>query len=190
MLIVSQNISNYDFQIPSDCIFRINLAWCGSINEIESILKKQNKNKIFLDLPIGRIKPPNNRYTLNELIPIITKFNNVKFLAVSNVETKEDLDKFINSIPSNIIIVPKIESPNGINNIESIIEAIPSPEKILMLDHDDLFSSIIKNGEKTEKFQEHIQKLVEFCNENNISLLRTVGVIFSDDEKRTTQYIK
>ena len=27
-------------------------------------------------------------------------------------------------------------------------------------------------------------------NYNNISLLRTVGVIFSDDEKRTTQYVK
>jgi len=33
-------------------------------------------------------------------------------------------------------------------------------------------------------------KLIEFCNENNIILLRTVGVIFSDDEKRITQYIK
>ena len=30
----------------------------------------------------------------------------------------------------------------------------------------------------------------KYCNENNISLLRTVGVIFSDSEKRITQYIK
>ena len=29
-----------------------------------------------------------------------------------------------------------------------------------------------------------------FCDEENILLLRTVGVMFSDDEKRTTQYEK
>ena len=30
----------------------------------------------------------------------------------------------------------------------------------------------------------------DFCFENNITLLRTIGVIFSDMEKRETQYIK
>ena len=59
-----------------------------------------------------------------------------------------------------------------------------------MLDHDDLFSSIIYNNEDKNKFQEHIKSLIDFCNANNISLLRTVGVVFSDDEKRTTQYEK
>ena len=28
-----------------------------------------------------------------------------------------------------------------------------------------------------------------FCKENNITLLRTIGVIFSDEEKRITEYI-
>jgi len=59
-----------------------------------------------------------------------------------------------------------------------------------MLDHDDLFSSIIHNNEDKDNFQEYIKKLIDFCEENNISLLRTVGVVFSDDEKRTTQYEK
>jgi len=59
-----------------------------------------------------------------------------------------------------------------------------------MLDHDDLFSSIIRNNEDKNSFQEYIKKLIGFCDEENISLLRTVGVMFSDDEKRTTQYEK
>jgi len=59
-----------------------------------------------------------------------------------------------------------------------------------MLDHDDLFSSIINNNEDKNSFQEYIKNLVDFCEENNISLLRTVGVMFSDDEKRITQYEK
>ena len=59
-----------------------------------------------------------------------------------------------------------------------------------MLDHDDLYSNLIKNKESSSKFTEYITTLKEFCDKNNIVLLRTIGVIFSDEEKRTTQYIK
>lgn len=59
-----------------------------------------------------------------------------------------------------------------------------------MLDHDDLFSSIIRSNENEEKFQQYIKKLIDYCENNDISLLRTVGVVFSDDEKRITQYKK
>ena len=47
-----------------------------------------------------------------------------------------------------------------------------------MLDHDDLFSSIIRNKDNKDSFQNHIKKLVDYCQENNIELLRTVGVVF------------
>ena len=46
------------------------------------------------------------------------------------------------------------------------------------------------NNEDKSKFQEYIQILIDYCEQNKISLLRTVGVVFSDDEKRTTQYQK
>ena len=59
-----------------------------------------------------------------------------------------------------------------------------------MLDHDDLFSNIIKNNENKDNFQMYIKKLDEYCEKNQISLLRTVGVVFSDDERRLTQYEK
>ena len=52
------------------------------------------------------------------------------------------------------------------------------------------FSSLIKKGEDPSKFKEYINSLQNFCFENNIILLRTIGVIFSDMEKRETQYIK
>ena len=190
MLIISQNVGNYELGIPKNTVLRINLAWCNSIIELESILKTHQENKIFIDLPIGRIKPPNNKYTLKEIIPLFEIYKNIKYFAVSNVETDTDLDEFLNSIPKNIIIVPKIESPKGVKNIEKIVKKLDHEEKIVMLDHDDLFSSIIKNNENKEKFQEYIKILIDYCNDNQISLLRTVGVIFSDDEKRTTQYIK
>ena len=59
-----------------------------------------------------------------------------------------------------------------------------------MLDHDDLYSNLIKKNESPEKFKEYIFKLTEFCQKNNVIMLRTIGVIFSDDEKRITQYMK
>ena len=39
-------------------------------------------------------------------------------------------------------------------------------------------------------FKEYIKKLVIFCEKNNVKLLRTIGVVFSDTEKRISQYIK
>ena len=62
--IISQNTTNYGIQVPNDTILRINLAWCSSVKQLKTILDKHKNNSIFLDLPIRRIKPPNNKYTL------------------------------------------------------------------------------------------------------------------------------
>ncbi len=190
MLIISQNATDYDLGFPKDAVLRINLAWCNSIEELENILKKNSNYGIFVDLPIGRLKPPNNRYTLNEIIPILENYNNIRYFAVSNVDDDNDLNDFVNSVPKNITIVPKIESPNGVKNIEKIITKLEYDKKFVMLDHDDLFSNIKKNNEDPSMFQVYIKQLMEKCKENNVGLLRTVGVVFSDDEKRQTQYIK
>ena len=190
MLLVSQNAGNYNIILPNDTIFRINLAWCNNINELEEKLSNNKKSEFFIDLPVGRIKPPNNRYTLDDMIPIIKTHSNVKFFAVSNVESKNDLIEFLEKLPNSVNIVPKIESPNAVQNIDEICNALKTDKKIVMLDHDDLFSSIIRNKDNKDSFQNHIKKLVDYCQENNIELLRTVGVVFSDDEKRITQYEK
>ena len=190
MLLVSQNAGNYNIILPNDTIFRINLAWCNNINELEEKLSNNKKSDFFIDLPVGRIKPPNNKYTLDDMIPIIKTHSNVKFFAVSNVESKNDLIEFLEKLPNSVNIVPKIESPIAVQNIDEICNALKTDKKIVMLDHDDLFSSIIRNEDNKDSFQNHIKKLVDYCQENNIELLRTVGVVFSDDEKRITQYEK
>ena len=190
MRIISQNVTNYGIEVSKDTIFRINLAWCSSIDELKVMLQKHSDNKIFLDLPIKRIKTPNNRYTLDDLIPIISSHKQIKYFAVSNVESSDDLKYFIKKLPQNIILVPKIESPTAIKNISDIVNALPANEKILMLDHDDLFSAIIKSNEPVDIFKKYIQQLVDYCNSNKIILLRTIGVMFSDEEKRISDYIK
>ena len=74
-------------------------------------------------------------------------------------------------------------------NIKDITNVL-GDKKIVMLDHDDLYSNLIKKNEIPEKFKDYIVNLSEFCQENNVTLLRTIGVVFSDEEKRTTQYMK
>lgn len=189
MLILSQNLSNYDFPIPENSVYRINLAWVNSINDLKILLNKHKAHPIFLDLPIGRTKPPNNSYSLENLIDILNNYSNIKYLAVSNVNSTDDLEEIVKLLPNNVIIVPKIESPTGVENVAKIVSFLPSEEKILMLDHDDLFSALIKNKQPSSTFINYINQLVDFCDKNNVTLLRTIGVIFSDKEKRITQYM-
>jgi hypothetical protein len=188
LIILSQNLTNFDFPIPSDSVFRINLAWVNDLEELKILLKKHEKHEIFLDLPIGRTKPPHNKYTFDDILPLLNS-KNIKFFAISNVESPNDILTYLNKLPEHITIVPKIESPEGIDNIEKITQVLKG-EKIVMLDHDDLFSKLIKNNEKPSKFKDYITKLLEYGNQNNIKVLRTIGVVFSEEERRTTQYLR
>ena len=188
MLIVSQNITNYDVNLPDDVIFRINLAWINDLETLRNILHKHETHSIFIDLPKDRTKPPNNKYSMDEIKPILENYSNIKYLAISNVDSKEVLNKFLEYIPENIIVVPKIESPLGIKNIKEISNLLGN-EKIIMLDHDDLYSSMLKSNEDPKNFSIHIQSLIDYCNQNNITLLRTVGVMFADTEKRVSDYV-
>ena len=107
---------------------------------------------------------------------------------MSNIHSVEDLKIYLNAIPKQVTIVPKIESVDGVTNVKQITDAL-GIEKILMLDHDDLYSSIISSKQPTSKFLECFNILVDYCNNHNIILLRTIGVVFSDQEKRITDYI-
>ena len=101
--IISQNIINYGIEIPDNTILRINLAWCSSVKQLRNILEGHKNNSIFIDLPIKRIKPPNNKYTLNDLISVISSYSQIKYFAISNVESASDLEDYIQNIPPNII---------------------------------------------------------------------------------------
>ena len=106
------------------------------------------------------------------------------------INKKEDLDEYITKIPKNITIVPKIESSIGVDNIESITNKLEYKERIIMLDHDDLYIDLLKLNIPTEKFSYYMNKLIDFCKTNNILLLRTVGIIFTNEDKNVSDYIR
>ena len=189
MLIVSQNITNYGLSMPKNAVFRINLAWVNSISDLEILLKSHQNHPIFLDLPINRTKPPNNRYSLEEIIEIIKNNQNIKYLAVSNVESKHDLTKYLEILPKSITLVPKIESHRAVENIIEIANSLDYQSRVFMLDHDDLYSNLLKSNISPDKFTYYVNQLSEFCKSNKIILLRTIGVMFSDEEKRISDYV-
>lgn len=190
MILISQNITNYDIPIPENSVFRINLSWINSTAQLIKLLELHKSRKIFLDLPINRTKPPNNRYSLDDIISILKTHNNIEYIAISNVESAVDLDEYIELVPKNITIVPKIESHTGVENIKSIIEKLVGGEKIVMLDHDDLYSNLLKSNISSDKFSYYINNLIQFCKSNNIMLLRTIGIIFTDEDKNVSDYVR
>ena len=188
MLIVSQNLTNYDVNLPDDVIYRINLARINDLDTLKNILEKHENHKIFIDLPKNRTKPPNNKYSMEQIKPILEKYKNIKYFAISNVDSQHVLTEFLEYIPKNIIVVPKIESPLGVKNIKEILNLLGN-EKIVMLDHDDLYLSMLNSQDDPKNFPEYIKSLINSCNENNVTLLRTVGVMFADTEKRISDYV-
>ena len=189
MIIISQNITNYDIPVPKNAVFRINLAWVNNLNDLTDILEKHKEIKIFLDLPVNRTKPPNNRYTLDDIIDIVKIHSNIEYFAISNVESKNNLVEYIEKLPKSITLVPKIESHLGIENIEEIAKCLDYKPCVIMLDHDDLYSNLLKSKISSDKFTVYINQLAEFCKSNKITLLRTIGVLFGDDEKKISDYV-
>ena len=190
MILISQNVTNYDIPIPENSVFRINLAWVNSIAELKKLLEIHRTHVIFLDLPVNRTKPPNNKYSLNDIVSILENYDSIRYIAISNVETEKDLNQYLEAIPKSIIIVPKIESHLGIENIKGITEKLDYKERIVMLDHDDLFLNLLKSNISSDKFAYYVNNLIEFCKSNNITLLRTIGIIFSDENKNVSGYIR
>ena len=131
-------------------------------------------------------KPPNNKYSFDDIIVILKNNENIKYFAISNVNSPDNIKELIDKIPKHVSLVPKIESPEGVKNIQEITKLLGN-KKIIILDHDDLYSNLVKNNEKPEKVKEYILNLTNFCQENKIIMLRTIGVIFSDEETRNIQ---
>tara|TARA_B100001250_G_C19520620_1_gene665860 strand:+ start:102 stop:620 length:519 start_codon:yes stop_codon:yes gene_type:complete len=168
-------------KFSNETVFRINLAWVASLKDLKAVIKSI-ENDIYLDLPIGRTKPPNNSYSLDDLKEIIDKNSKIKYLAISNVESSNDISKYNKILGNSLTIVPKIESKKGVEKIKEISLEMRG-KKTIMLDHDDLFSDLIKRGVPPSDFFTYISKLEDFCLTNSILLLKTRGVIFSDEDK-------
>ena len=173
---MSRHLTDYHI-VPAGAIIRINLAWEPSLDALRKHLHELTHH-VFLDIPIGRKKPPSHTYHMDEILDICNTYNNVRYLGISQVETSEQLMSWVVKTSDNINIVPKIESMVGINNIHEICKVLRKP-KIIMLDHDDLFQDLCALYQHPEHmYEDWITPLIEKCDQMNVMVLRTAGIVF------------
>jgi citrate lyase beta subunit len=174
MKLISNNLKGR-VPFPKDAVVRVNSAWVKSAKDLEKILRDNEDSEVFLDYPSGRTKPPKPVLDLVDLILAATKHQNVKHFAVSNAENKEFLEHILKRLPDHTSLVPKIETLNGIRNIESIIKA--SRCKRVMLDREDLY---LNCGTDTRLYENSIGILKDKCGELGVKVLELNGVYFDE----------
>jgi len=181
IIVVSQNLFKYGIAIPSNAILRVNLAWHKDLSSVRELLGKYEAYKIFLDVPVGRKKPPNFEHSFEDTAEFIEEFSNIEYVAISNVESGRDVGHFQSRVFKNVKIVPKIETFAGVKAADEILFALNYHPEILMLDHQDLYSDLVRlNREKN--YLNVVNDLITICINRKAQLLRTIGVIFSTEE--------
>ena len=186
MILVSRHLTEY-IDLPDYFIIRINLAWETNLevllNHISSL-----KNPIFLDIPIGRKKPPNNTWNTDDIIKACLEEPLIQYLAISNVESTEHYSVIRsklakNNLSSRVCIVPKIESILAADNIDIIVAGLDTePQRTIMIDHDDLHADMVKNGiDSSLLYNKFVLPIVRKCKKYDVRVLRTAGVVFCDN---------
>ena len=176
--IVSQNLAKSGMLLPAHTILRVNLAWHKDLSSVRDMLNEYSNNDIFMDIPVGRKKPPNHDHDLDEVASIANIFPNVKYVAISNVESGKDIKYYCGKFKAKI--VPKIETLKGTIHLPGILSAMNYSPQIVMLDHEDLFSNLV-HLKKEDTYLNVVNKLVSMCKDKKVHLLRVKGIIFSDE---------
>jgi len=174
---MSRHLTEYNI-VPAGAVIRINLAWEDSLNKLAEHLDELTHH-VFLDVPCGRKKPPNHHYSLDEIENMCVRYPNIKYVAVSQVEEVEDILPWVMSLGKAVRVVPKIESRRACENITSILNCMGKPRTI-MLDHDDLFQELtVSGGDGSTLYSHWINPLLRLCEDLDVRVLRTAGVVFS-----------
>lgn len=177
--IVSQNLVKSGMQLPSHTILRVNLAWHKDLDSVKDMLEEHGNSDIFLDIPIGRKKPPNHNHDLDDIAKMANITNNVKYVAISNVEDPKSVRHYCKKFKAKI--VPKIETLKGTMALSKILDALNYTPQIIMLDHEDLFSNLV-HLKKEHSYLDIVNELAKTCKKKGAHLLRVKGIIFSDEE--------
>ena len=173
MILLSNHLLTLpEFKNIEDVIVRINMAHVKDIKELYRFVKVDYD--IFLDYPKGRTKPPVPTLNINDALEVMSQHKNIKYFALSNIEDVSEVDIICDIIPDTVSFVPKIETLQGVLNLEKIFKS--GRVKHIMLDSEDLFTDI-KNDVSLYTYL--IERVRKVCDEYNVKLLELYGVIFN-----------
>tara|TARA_B100002003_G_C13994103_1_gene480209 strand:+ start:39 stop:566 length:528 start_codon:yes stop_codon:yes gene_type:complete len=163
-----------EFKNVENVVIRINMAYIRDMKEFHKFL--QIDYDIFLDYPKGRTKPPVSILDINDALEVMSQYKNIKYFASSNIEDVSEVDIICDIIPDTVSFVPKIETLQGVLNLEKIFEG--GRVKHIMLDTEDLYTNI-KNDVPLYSYL--IDRVKTICKKHNIELLQLHGVVFNGE---------
>ena len=175
MILLSNHLLTLpEFKDIEDVIVRINMAHVKDIRELYRFVKIDYD--IFLDYPKGRTKPPVPTLDINDALEVMSRYKNIKYFATSNIEEVSEVDIICDIIPDTVSFVPKIETLQGVLNLEKIFEG--GRVKHIMLDTEDLYTDV-KNDVPLYSYL--IDRVKTICKKHNIELLQLHGVVFNGE---------
>ena len=173
MILVSNHLLTLpEFKNIEDVIVRINMAHVTNMKELHKFLKVDYD--IFLDYPKGRTKPPVPILDMNDALEVMSQYKNIKYFASSNIEEVSEVDVICDIIPDTVSFVPKIETLQGVLNLEKIFNG--GRVKHIMLDTEDLYTNI-KND--VPLYTNLVDRVKNSCDKYDIKLLELYGVVFN-----------
>ena len=175
MILISNHLVDLpEFKKLENITIRINMAHVKNKQELDVLLKSDYD--IFLDYPKGRSKPPTPTLHVSDALEAMAKYPNIKYFAVSNIETPSEVNMINNCIPDTVNFVPKIETLNGVLNLASILET--GHVKHIMLDTEDLYTDV-KND--IELYLQLKDRSIKVCREFGVGVLELHGVVFKSE---------
>ena len=172
MILLSNHLLTLpEFRDIKDVVIRINMAWVKDIEELHKFLDIDYD--IFLDYPKDRTKPPTPTLDINDALDMMSKYTNIKYFALSNIEDVSEVGIICDVIPNRVNFVPKIETLNGVLNLEKLFQT--KLINYIMLDTEDLYTSIKNDVELYVQLKKRVKKL---CDKYEIKLFELYGVVF------------
>jgi citrate lyase beta subunit len=173
MILISNHLLTLpEFKNIEDVIVRINMAHVKDMKELHKFIKVDYD--IFLDYPKGRTKPPVPVLDMNDALEVMSQYKNIKYFATSNIEDVSEVDIICDIIPDTVSFVPKIETLQGVLNLEKIFKS--GKVKHIMLDTEDLYTNI-KND--VPLYTNLVDRVKNSCDKYDIKLLELYGVVFN-----------
>ena len=173
MILISNHLTQLpEFKQLKDVVVRINMAHVKDTKELEKFISVPYD--IFLDYPKGRTKPPTPNLHIPDALKMMQKYKNIKYFAVSNIQTNSETNMIIDTIPTHVSFVPKIETWMGVVKLDKILKN--NPIKYIMLDAEDLYTNVYNDQEMFLSLKNRARKT---CNNNNVTMLELYGVVFN-----------
>ena len=175
MILLSNHLLTLEeFKNVDNVVVRINMAHVKDKTELKKFVNINSD--VFLDYPKGRSKPPVPTLHVPDALEMMLKYPNIKYFAVSNIETPSEVKMISSVLPKHVSFVPKIETLEGVINLASIFET--GCVNHIMLDAEDLYTDV---NNDTELYLQLKERVKNTCKTYNVELLELYGVIFKGD---------